>query len=116
MSQNSQTLDPHKPGDTFSWSGFWPDVLPTGVTWGGKCYARDAEGALVQDFTVTLTPPVSPDTLHAIRIRAESDETVNWPAGAILKSDIRLHDNSTPPVKTTTHTFVIKTVQAITNV
>lgn len=112
---NSQTIE-HKPGDTFSYSGFWPDPLASG-TWSGACYANDAStGERVQEFTVSLTPPVDPETRHAITIRAESDATAAWPVDSLLKCDVRLFDASTPPVKTTTRTFGIKTVKAQTNV
>jgi hypothetical protein len=109
---SSSQIITHKIGATFGYAGF--KLLPAG-TWSAKCQARDTDGNLVQDFDVALTPPVNPETRHAITIRAESDDTVRWVVGK-LKCDVAFYDASSPPVVVPTNTFVIDVKERETHV
>ncbi len=119
MGHSNQTI-PHKKGATFGYSG--AKLLPAG-NWGMTSQARDKDGALVQDFATTFvldddyTPPEdNPDlTRYLLTIRAESDDTDAWAVGAILSCDLVFTDDSNPPVKVPTDTFVIKVVNWVTH-
>jgi hypothetical protein len=100
-----------KRGGTFGLAGF--KTLPAG-TWSAAATLQPATGAPIT-LDVTLTPPVDPETRHAITIRAESDVTASWPVGN-LQGDIAFYDASDPPVVIPTNTFVVKVVERITDV
>lgn len=110
MSHTTQTIV-HKVGATFAYSG--TIELPAG-TWDAACQAYDGS-TLVQEFTVTLTPPVNPATAHSITIRAEASATNLWAADKYLRCDIVFFDSSPTPVKVPTQTFTIKTIAKVTD-
>jgi hypothetical protein len=100
-----------KRGGTFGLAGF--KSLPAG-TWSAAAKLKKPDNSFIT-LDVTLTPPVDPETRHAITIRAESDDTEGWPVG-YLQGDIVFYDASVPPVVIPTDTFVVKVVERITDV
>lgn len=98
-----------KRGDTFSYGCLVQ--LPAG-TW-------DAEGQIMlndstrDDFDVTLTAPVAPETRHTLLIERAAAATAAWPVGK-RRADILFFDNSSPAVKRRTSTFLVDVIEGIT--
>lgn len=79
-----------KRGATFNYAGFVN--LPAG-TWSASAHVKQADGVLVAVLSVTLTPPVSPETRHAIALNATASATANWPLSKLL-CDVRFVEAS----------------------
>jgi hypothetical protein len=73
-------------GDTFSWAGF--ATLPSDDPWEATSELRDQQGNLVQELTVTLQAPTTPETTWPILLWASAADTTDWPLGP-LNCDIR---------------------------
>jgi hypothetical protein len=97
-----------KRGATFSYGGLV--ALPDGSTWDADCKLRDLNENVIQDMTVTLTPPVAPETRHALLIEATSTQSAAWPLGA-LKGDVRFFDSADPPVVIVTSSFALNVAE-----
>lgn len=94
---------PLKRGDTFAYAGT-VNLLPG--DWSGECTVNDNEGTSVGTITVTLAPPVAPETRYTMVL--EQTDTGSWPFGT-LKSDIKFTDSSaSPAVVIHSPTFYIK--------
>lgn len=109
MSQDILIIS-HPRGATFFLSGLVGLPAPTGV-WSGRSQVRKiaadgSVGDLLEDLTVTLTPPVAPATKHAIVIEGSSVIAPSWPLEK-LRMDLRLADESDPPMVIYSPRFVI---------
>lgn len=104
---------PIKRGATLSLAG--TVQLPAG-TWSASAQVRSTTSlSLVEQLSVTLTPPVFPATAHAILIEASSAQSADWPIGTLL-CDVRFSDASATPVVLPSPTFAIQVQQEVTNV
>ena len=92
-----------KRGGTFSFG--CAVTLPAG-TWSAACQLRNQHGDLIQDVTVTLTPPVAPATDHQLLLEADSTATASWPLEA-LYGDVKFSDDSVPPMVLPSGTFSV---------
>lgn len=78
-----------KRGSTLSLGGYV--TLPSGA-WIATSAGLKADGTRVY-FSVTLTPPIAPETRHFILIESPAATTSFWPVG-ILRCDIRFAESS----------------------
>lgn len=101
-----------KRGATFSLSG--TDKLAAG-TWTGSCQLRTPTGSLVQDLQVSVVPLEEPteDATHSVLIWTDED-TSTWPLGQLF-GDVLYVDNSVPPNRDPSDTFIVTVVDRVTH-
>ena len=97
-----------KRGATFSLAGF--ATLPAG-DWTATSEVKNNQGVLVQELTVTLDPPVDPETAWPLVLFASAEDTATWPLGPI-SCDIRFAYGTAVIY---TPTFIINVVQEVTD-
>lgn len=91
-----------KRGSTFSFG--CPVQLPAG-TWTASAQLRSSTGKLVQQLTVTLTPPVAPATTHQLLLTATALQSKTWPLGEV-SGDVRFTDSNGLVIPTSSFTLL----------